>query len=93
MKTDSMPNSLVQYPIQLAFRNGTGTPRKLPQYDIGSRIAATGVLEMDWTPAAYQPLEVRLLLRSPSDIRLLALPPLRSRLPWVEIMGAVTLGF
>ena len=71
--------------------SGTLTMDHLPEFAPGTRIAAEGVLELDWNPASYQPTVLRVLLRKSSDIRVLAPPPLSSRLPWLQIMGAACL--
>jgi signal transduction histidine kinase/CheY-like chemotaxis protein len=70
--------------VELALFSSSAA-EKLKHYEAGSRIAAEGVLELDWTPSSYHPSEMRVLLRSPADIQLLAAPPLSKRLPWVEI--------
>ncbi len=75
--------------VQLVFLNTQGKER-LKQYQVGSRIAAEGVLELDWTPSSYHPMDIRVLLRSVGDTQLIAMPPLSKRLPWFQI-GAMAL--
>ena len=64
---------------------------KLAHLEIGNRIAAVGVLELDWHPSSYHPSSMRLLLRNPGDIHLIAPPPLSQRIPWLQSLCAASL--
>jgi signal transduction histidine kinase/DNA-binding response OmpR family regulator/uncharacterized protein YdeI (BOF family) len=90
LRPDHTPGSSIDFPIELVL---FGSPRvEGPrQFEAGSRIAAEGVLEMDWNPSSYQPVAVRILLRNPADIHLIAPSPLSQRLPWIQILSVVVL--
>ena len=89
LRADDPPPEIPSEMVQLVFFKTLGK-ESLKQYEVGSRIAADGVLELDWTPSSYHPLELRVLLRSAADTQLVALPPLNKRLPWFQI-GAMAL--
>ena len=69
--------------------NTSASREAMDRYSPGSRIAAEGVLELSWKPSSYHPSEARLLLRTPRDLRLLAHPPFKQRIPWLQWLGAM----
>jgi signal transduction histidine kinase/CheY-like chemotaxis protein len=67
------------------FRNDSSG--YLPRYETGSRVKVLGVLELEWDASHFDPGSVRILLRDPRDISLLAKPPWESRFPWFQVFG------
>jgi signal transduction histidine kinase/DNA-binding response OmpR family regulator len=59
----------------------------LPRYEIGSRVKVLGVLELEWDASHFDPASVRMLLRDPRDISLIARPPWVSRVPWLRVFA------
>ena len=88
LRADEPEGNVASRMVRLALINSPNK-EELARYQAGTRLAAVGVLELDWAPSSYHPLEMRVLLRTPRDIEIIQLPPLSQRLPWVQIVMAV----
>ena len=88
LRVDTPNGTVATTVVQLELLTAPGQG-KLDHYDAGTRISAVGVLEPDWTPASYQPTTMRVLLQNPGGVQIIALTPLSTRLPWLQIVAAV----